>query len=111
LPNGDGEAFDGVGGEAAQEAADDAEAGLSGGQADADARVFDVLRHVPESRHLLVLTLEAVGGDLAGEMRFLLLGDVGLGRKDLAEPFDDAANDLADAGLGDFPLISLAASG
>jgi hypothetical protein len=111
LPDGDGDSFDGVGGEAVDEAADDAEAGLSGGQADADSRVFDVLSHVPEGGHLLVLTLEAIGSDLAGEMRFLLLGDLGLGREDFAQPLDDAADDLADAGLGDFPLIGLAAGG
>jgi len=92
-------------------AADDAEAGLGGGETHAKAGVFVVLGHVPETICLLVLVLEAISRDLAGEMRFLLFGDFRLRRKDLAEPFDDAADDLADAGLGDFVEIGLGAGG
>ena len=40
-------------------------------------------------------------------MYLLLPGDLGLRRQDLAEPLDDAADDLADAGLGDFVLLGL----
>ncbi len=99
LPGGDGDSFDGVGSEAIEKAADGAEASLSGGDSHAKARVFRLPGHVPEGRHLLVLMLKAVGGDLTGQMRFLLLGDLGLRREDLAEPLDDAADNLADAGL------------
>jgi hypothetical protein len=111
LPGGDGEAFGGVGGEAVDETADGPEAGLGGGEADAEASVFDVLGHVPEGGHLLVLVLEAVSRDLAGQVDFLFLGDLGLGRDDLAEPLDDVADDLADAGLGDLPFVGLGVGG
>jgi hypothetical protein len=60
---------------------------------------------------LLELALETVSRDLAGEMGFLLLGDFGLGWEDLAEPFGDTADDLADASLGDVVQVGLGASG
>lgn len=110
-PGGDGETFDGVGGEAVEDAADDAEAGLGGGEAHAESGVFGFLRHVPAARGLLELALETVSRDLAGEMGFLLLGDFGLGWEDLAEPFGDTADDLADASVGDVVQVGLGAGG
>src|SRR5262245_56160930 len=55
--------------------------------------------------------LETVSRDLAGQVNFLLFGNFGLGRNDLAQPFNDAADDLADAGLGDFVLFGLGVGG
>src|SRR5207248_3053296 len=103
---GDGEAFDGVGGPAGCDAADDAQTGLGGGQADANSRVFRVAGFLPEGRYFFQLMLKAVGSDLTSEIELLLFGDLGLWRKDLAQPLDDAADDLADAGLGDVVAVS-----
>ena len=55
LPDGDGEAFDGVGSEAAEAAADGAEAGLGHRQADTEAGIFGFFGLVPELRRLLQL--------------------------------------------------------
>jgi len=53
--------------------------------------------------------LETISRDLAGEVGLLLFGHLRLRREDLAHPFGDAANDLADAGLGDLVEVGLRA--
>ena len=45
------------------------------------------------------LMLEAVGSDLASEPRFIFLVDLGCFWQHLSYPFDDTADDLADACL------------
>src|SRR6267142_1836535 len=107
LPDGDGNSFNGVGSEAIEKAADHAKTGLSGGDSDANPPVFRLLGHVPERRHLLVLMLKAVGSDLAGQMRLLLPGDLGLRRQHFAQPLDNATDDLANAGLRDLVFVGL----
>jgi hypothetical protein len=104
-------AFEGVGDEAVEEAADDAKAGLGGGEADAEVGVFGFAGFGPELGGFFELVAEAISRDLAGEVRFLLFGDVGLRRENLGEPLNDAADDLADARLGDFVLGGLGVGG
>src|SRR5437773_10626705 len=72
LPGGDGETIDGVGDQAGGDTGDDAEAGLSGGEADANSRVFRLSGFFPEGCYFFQLMLKAVGGDLASEIQLLL---------------------------------------
>ena len=83
------------------------EAGLRRREADAEAGVFQLAGFVPKRRGFFELVLKPAGGDLPGQVYFLLAGDLGLRRQHFAQPLDDAANDLANAGLGNLVFCRL----
>jgi hypothetical protein len=47
------------------------------------------------------LIAEAISRDFASQLGLAVPGNIGLGREDVGKPFDNPADDLTDAGLGD----------
>jgi hypothetical protein len=100
-----------VGKEEVDGAGEDAEAGLGGDDTEELAVVFDFVAGVPDCLEVFELVLELVSREGLRESLLLVDLEIGFGGEALGNPVAGAADDLADAGLGDFVFFGEAAGG